>query len=74
MTRTLPIILLGILLLAASAAGVSAEDSLGEQLLTSPEEHDRIVKAYLAENPVPKPGVYFSGEHRKVTGSEDGAL
>ena len=74
MTRTLPLILLGILLFAASAAGVSAENSLGEQLLTSPEEHDRIVKAYLTENLVPKPGVYFSGEHRKVTVSEDGVL
>lgn len=74
MTRTLHIILLGILLLVASAAGASAEDTLVEQLLTSPEEHGRIVKAYLAENPVPKPGVYFSGEHRKVTVSEDGAL
>ena len=74
MTRTLPLILLGILLLAASAAGVSAEDSLGEQLLTSPEEHDRIVKAYLSENPAPRPGVYFFGEHLKVTVSENGTL
>ena len=74
MTRTLPLILLGILLFAASAAGVSAEDSLGEQLLTSPGDYDQIVKAYLSENPAPKPGVYFSGEHLKVTVSENGTL
>ena len=75
MTRPLPLILFGILLLTACTAGVSAEDTLGEQLLlSSPETQDRIVKTYLTENPAPKPGIYTYGETLKVTSFADGTL
>ncbi|MBQ3570179.1 MAG: hypothetical protein IJA20_05835 [Methanocorpusculum sp.] len=75
MTRPLPLILFGILLLTACTAGVSAEDTLGEKLIQAPTEtYDQIVQSYLLENPAPKPGIYTYGETLKVTSFADGTL
>ena len=68
-------LLLFLLIISACTAGVSAEDTLGEQpLLSSPETQDRIVKTYLTENPVSKPETYTNGNILKVTSSADGTL
>ena len=68
-------LLLFLLIISACTAGVSAEDTLGEQLLlSSPETQDRIVKTYLTENPVSKPETYTNGNTLKVTSSADGTL
>ena len=68
-------LLLFLLIISACTAGVSAEDTLGEQLLlSSPETHDRIVKTYLTETPVSKPETYTNGNTLKVTSSADGTL
>lgn len=75
MTRILRILLAGIVLIFACTAGVSASSSLGEQLfLSAPEEHDQLVKTYLAENPLLESGEYIYGENLKVTIFEDGTL
>ena len=64
-----------LLIISACTTGVSAEDTLGEQLLlSSPETQDRIVKTYLTENPVSKPETYTNGNTLKVTSSADGTL
>ena len=68
-------LLLFLLIISACIAGVSAEDTLGEQLLlSSPETQDRIVKTYLTETPVSKPETYTNGNILKVTSSADGTL
>ena len=68
-------LLLFLLIISACTAGVSAEDTLGEQLLlSSPETQDRIVKTYLTENPVSKPETYTNGNILKAYCTKYGDL